>query len=242
MPQLWYNALSRFLNAFQVLADGQITTCQFPQRLQPIFSVVDRAQQAGAQQFGQLSRIDLVALAALFQQSVATRVADHHLPHVGLEHVVQPRRPSPFFQRHMQLSAQPMQEIEHSAGFVFHDRLHDQLPRTIYNRNRNRFLVNVQADILHIATQHAGYLLSEEPLPPRSSVILPEPAANTPSADSVASTDTGGCSCVPLPLSGPVKLPIGRGTKALNPGGVGAKPPQACVADPDCLLKQGALS
>src|SRR5580704_18080670 len=51
MPQLWYNALSRFLNAFQVLADGQITTCQFPQRLQPIFSVVDRAQQAGAQQF-----------------------------------------------------------------------------------------------------------------------------------------------------------------------------------------------
>src|ERR1700755_1421998 len=37
-------------------------------------------------------------------------------------------------------------------------------------------------------------------------------------------------------------LPIGRGTKALNPGGVGAKPPQASVADADCLLKQGALS
>jgi hypothetical protein len=59
----------------------------------------------------------------------------------------------------MQLSAQPMQEIEHSAGFGFHDRLHDQLPRTIQNRNRNRFLVNVQADILDVATQHAGYLL-----------------------------------------------------------------------------------
>ena len=39
----------------------------------------------------------------------------------------------------------------------------------------------------------------------------------------------------------PVKLPIGIGTKALNPGGVGAKPPQASVADADCL-KQGALS
>ena len=40
----------------------------------------------------------------------------------------------------------------------------------------------------------------------------------------------------------PMKLPIGRGTKALNPGGVGAKPPQAFFADADCLLKQGALS
>ena len=65
---------------------------------------------------------------------------------------------------------------------------------------------------------------------------------SNPSADSVASTDTGGCYGVPLPLSGPLILPIGRGTKALNPGGVGAKPPQACVAVADCLLKQGALS
>ena len=39
----------------------------------------------------------------------------------------------------------------------------------------------------------------------------------------------------------PVKLHIGRGTKAPNPGGVGAKPPHASVADADCL-KLGALS
>jgi len=38
-----------------------------------------------------------------------------------------------------------------------------------------------------------------------------------------------------------VKLHIGRGTKAPNPGGVGAKPPHASVADADCL-KLGALS
>jgi hypothetical protein len=58
----------------------------------------------------------------------------------------------------MQLSSQPMQEIEQSAGFGFDDRFHDQLARAIANRNRNRFLVNIQADRLDIATQHAGYL------------------------------------------------------------------------------------
>src|SRR5271170_4320243 len=50
-----------------VFADGQITTRQLPQRPQPVFSVVDRAQQSGAQQLGQLPRIHLVTLAALFQ-------------------------------------------------------------------------------------------------------------------------------------------------------------------------------
>src|SRR5580704_14611389 len=70
MPQLWYNALSRFLNAFQVLADGQITTCQFPQRLQPIFSVVDRAQQAGAQQFGSFRASILSLLLPSFNKAL----------------------------------------------------------------------------------------------------------------------------------------------------------------------------
>ena len=59
----------------------------------------------------------------------------------------------------MQLSSQPMQEIEQSAGFGFHDRFHHQLAGAIQNRNCNGFLVNIQADILHIATQHAEYLL-----------------------------------------------------------------------------------
>jgi len=33
----------------------------------PIFSMVDRPEKSAAQQIGQFSRIDLVALAALFQ-------------------------------------------------------------------------------------------------------------------------------------------------------------------------------
>src|ERR1700745_3378082 len=90
-----------------------------------------------------------------------------------LEQVVQPSRPGSLFQGHMQLSSQPMQEIERSAGFGFDDRFHHQLAGAIQNRNCNGFLVNIQADILHLATQHAEYILEEEgdaslrPLPPK---------------------------------------------------------------------------
>jgi len=64
---------------------------------------------------------------------------------------------------------------------------------------------------------------------------------SNPSAGSVASTDTRGMPRRPPFAIWQVKLHIGRGTKAINPGGVGAKPPQASVADADCR-KQGALS
>ncbi len=53
---------------------------------------------------------------------------------------------------------------------------------------------------------------------------------SNPSADSVASTDPGGCCGIPPFAICSQKLPIGRGTKALNPGGAGAKPPQAAPA------------
>jgi hypothetical protein len=53
---------------------------------------------------------------------------------------------------------------------------------------------------------------------------------SNPSADSVASTDSGGCCGIPLSAVCRQKARIGRGTKALNPGGVGAKPPQAAPA------------
>ena len=55
---------------------------------------------------------------------------------------------------------------------------------------------------------------------------------SNPSADSVASTDPGGMLWHP---------PIGRGTKALNPGGAGAKPPPAAPA-PKLPADAGALS
>src|ERR1700746_3458198 len=51
----------------QIFADRLITTRQLAQRAQSIFSVVDRSQHSGTQQLGQLARIHLVTLAALFQ-------------------------------------------------------------------------------------------------------------------------------------------------------------------------------
>jgi hypothetical protein len=65
MPQLRYSALSRLIT--RLFADGQITTRQLPQRPQSVLSVIDRAQHSTPQQLGQLSRIYLVVLAALFQ-------------------------------------------------------------------------------------------------------------------------------------------------------------------------------
>ena len=53
---------------------------------------------------------------------------------------------------------------------------------------------------------------------------------SNPSADSVASTDSGGCCGIPLSAVCRQKARIGRGTKAQNPGGAGAKPPQAAPA------------
>ena len=47
---------------------------------------------------------------------------------------------------------------------------------------------------------------------------------SNPSADSVASTDAGGCCGIPLSAGCRHKAHIGRGTKAQNPGGAGAKP------------------
>jgi hypothetical protein len=57
---------------------------------------------------------------------------------------------------------------------------------------------------------------------------------SNPSADSVASTDARGCCGIPF-MSAGKKPHIGRGTKALNPGGAGAKPPQAGPATESSL-------
>jgi hypothetical protein len=59
---------------------------------------------------------------------------------------------------------------------------------------------------------------------------------SNPSADSVASTDQGDVPASPFHF--PVETLIGRGSKALNPGGSGAKPPGHCLL---LLRMQGAL-
>src|SRR5271167_4133808 len=68
-------------NPGEIFADRQITAPQFLQGSYAIFSMVDRPEKSAAQQFGQFSRIDLVTLAALFQQRIYAWVAHHHLGH-----------------------------------------------------------------------------------------------------------------------------------------------------------------
>jgi hypothetical protein len=65
---------------------------------------------------------------------------------------------------------------------------------------------------------------------------------SNPSADSVASTDTGGCCGIPLSAVCRQKARIGRGTKAQNPGGAGAKPLQTTPATQSSFWSTGALS
>jgi hypothetical protein len=63
------------------------------------------------------------------------------------------------------------------------------------------------------------------------------------SADSVASTDPNGdAAASPFHSLLLTQIPIGRGIKALNPGGVGAKPPQASAGAENFLLKHRVLS
>jgi hypothetical protein len=52
----------------------------------------------------------------------------------------------------MQLATQTVEKLQNAASFGFDDGLHDQLPTGIQDRDHNRFLVHVHADILDVAT------------------------------------------------------------------------------------------
>jgi hypothetical protein len=64
---------------------------------------------------------------------------------------------------------------------------------------------------------------------------------SNPSADSVASTDTGDATASPFRYLA-AETPYRERHQSAKSWGVGALPPQACIADADCLSKQGALS
>ena len=64
---------------------------------------------------------------------------------------------------------------------------------------------------------------------------------SNPSAASVASTDPGDATASPFRCLLARTPLIGRGINALNPGGAGAKPPQAALPIAFCPSK-GALS
>src|SRR5437870_2396714 len=78
------------------------------------------------------------------------RNAGHHFRDMGLEQVVQPSRPGPFFEGHIQASAQPLHKLKNCCRFRFDNGLHYQLAGGIHHGDRDRFLVNIHADILAV--------------------------------------------------------------------------------------------
>jgi hypothetical protein len=53
------------------------------------------------------------------------------LRRLGLQQIIQPSRPGPFFLGHMQLAPQTVDELQHAARFRFHNQLHYQLATAI---------------------------------------------------------------------------------------------------------------
>src|SRR5258708_27120737 len=89
----------------EILSDRQITARQLFQSSSPALSVIDRFEMLEAQQFGQLAGVNLVTLAALFQQSILTRITHQHFRDMRLQQVIQPGCPGSFFEGDMQISA-----------------------------------------------------------------------------------------------------------------------------------------
>ena len=72
----------------EILGDRQITTGQFLQHAQAMFSVIHRTELAHVQQFGQLVCVDAVALAAFFQQGILSRITHYEFRHVRPQQIV----------------------------------------------------------------------------------------------------------------------------------------------------------
>jgi hypothetical protein len=56
-----------------------------------------------------------LALAAIFEQSILSRITHYDFRHMRFQQVVQPRRPGSFFEGDAQISAQPVNELQNSA-------------------------------------------------------------------------------------------------------------------------------
>jgi hypothetical protein len=77
---------------------------------------------------------------------------------VWFQQVVQPGCPGSFFKRDLQISAQPVDELQNDARFSLDDAFHHDLSRSIHDRDRNAFLVNVHADILDARHNGCSFL------------------------------------------------------------------------------------
>src|SRR6266478_4819532 len=79
------------------------------------------------------------------------------------QQVVQPGRPGSFFKRDVQISAQPVDELQKDARFGLDDAFHHHLAGKIQNCDRNAFLMYVQADIFSASHRGCSFLVGNEP-------------------------------------------------------------------------------
>src|SRR5215471_630782 len=61
----------------------------------------------------------------------------------GLQQIVQPSGPGSFFEGDAQISTQPVDELQNSAGFGLDDAFHHYLADRVPHTNRNAFLVHI---------------------------------------------------------------------------------------------------
>src|SRR6266702_2799565 len=100
----------------------------------------------------------LRALAAFLIYGIAPWIADQNLRHLGLQQIVEPSRPGPFFPSDMQFTPQTVDKLQNAAGLGFDNGLHHQLATAIEDGDYNRFLVHVHADILDVANHSVASL------------------------------------------------------------------------------------
>jgi hypothetical protein len=130
------------------LVDRQITTRQLLQGSDVMLSVINRFEMIEAQQLGQLAGVNPVALATFFQQSILSWITHQDFRDVRFQQIVQPGRPGSFFKRDLQISAQPLDELQNGARFRLDDAFHHDLSSRIHHGDRNAFPVHIHADIL----------------------------------------------------------------------------------------------
>jgi hypothetical protein len=112
------------------------------------------AASASDQSTKRTESVQLKESAAAFPGAVfpafGQKITLQHLRDIGLEQIVQPRRPGSFFPGHVQTAAQAMNKLENRFGFCFQDRFHHQVASRIQNRRRARCLWNIQPHLLSI--------------------------------------------------------------------------------------------
>ena len=119
-----------------------------------LLAVIDRGQHPGAQQLGQLARVDRVALVARLQQRVLARVAHHKSGHAPRQQIEQPGRMRSLFEGHVKCPAHPTDKIQNRRRPRGQNRLLDQTAALIQHRRGNRVPVDIKPDISH--TVHLG--------------------------------------------------------------------------------------